>query len=1005
MEHQDWQILLIEDDEDDFLLTRSALSEANGRKIILEWAPSYEEGRQCLCTKTYHAVLVDYDLGAESGITLISEFTARGYPSPLILYTGRGSYEVDLQAMQAGATLYLTKSETTPLLLERSIRYAIERKQIEAELRSSNAQLAIELAQRKRAEQKASEAEEQYRMLFDNMTEGFAVHEVILDDCGKPCDYRFLHMNPAFERLTGISREAAIGKRLYEVLPDSDTFWVETYGKVGQTGESVHFERYAGNLNRWYDVHAFQTSPDHFAVLFSDITERKRVEEEYRASEERLSLAIEGAGMATWDADLLSGRTIWSKRHFELFGYPASPDGLAGMEMWRSLVHPDDWEYLIAEYEKARRDHGLFTATHRIIRANDGKHVWIREFGRFSYDREGKPVRFVGVLFDDTPLQEAVQFIDAGSLTSRQPELPPEKALRQTGIEVIGPVPWGTHFCQFYSSRQDLIETLVPYFRAGLEANEFCMWITSEPLHVKDAEAALKEAMTDFEVYQSRGQLEILDYTQWYTRSGCFDSDTVLQGWNDKLAAAIQKGFTGLRLTGNTFWLEESTWNDFKHYEEKINEVILGQPMLALCTYAVEKCGAHEILDVVANHEFALIKNEGRWEIIESAGHLKIEQALRESEERLRLAVWAAELGVFQWDIVHDKAIWENSRMYEIFGQAPQDGSVNKAGLYQGIIHPDDQPAVEAALEEGQQPGHLFHVTCRIWRRSDGELRWTEFSGRVERDEQGNARFLSGVVEDITERKQAETRLEERNLRLQSYAEQLRRSNQALDEFAYIASHDLQEPLRKILAFGDLLKSRSAHGLDQQGQDYIERMQKAAQRMNDMLEGLLAYARVSSKGKTFSNAELTQIAYEVLSDLEGRIVQTGGEVQIEPLPVIQADPLQMRQLLQNLIGNALKFHRTGTAPQVRVTWKQLSADKIAVIVADNGIGFDNENVTQLFKPFHRLQAKVEYEGSGLGLAICKKIAERHGGAIYAEGKPGEGARFTVEICTNLINPN
>jgi PAS domain S-box-containing protein len=432
-------------------------------------------------------------------------------------------------------------------------------------------------------------------------------------------------------------------------------------------------------------------------------------------------------------------------------------------------------------------------------------------------------------------------------------------------------VPWGTHFCQFYATSQDLVETLVPYFRDGLAANEFCMWITSAPLHTTEAMAALREAAPDLEGYLARGQIEILDYSQWYTRAGRFDADTVLQGWMDKLADARQRGFAGLRLTGNTFWLEQANWDDFTRYEEKVNAVISDQRMIALCTYCLEKCGVREIMDVVANHQFALIKTSGRWEIIESAEHGKIERALRESEERLRLAMWAAELGVFEWDVVTDRAVWENQRMYAIFGQAPQDGALGKAQFITQVIHPDDIAAFEAALAEGMKPGRLFHAICRIRRCNDGELRWIEFSGRFEWDTHGVPLHLSGVLADITERKRVEEAL-------LAYNQQLRSSNQALEDFAFIASHDLREPLRKIQLFGDRLQAIHGLGLGEEGQDYIERMQQAAWRMQGMLDGLLTYARITSQGQPFTPVDLQQVVGEVLSDLEARLVQTGGQV-------------------------------------------------------------------------------------------------------------------------------
>ncbi len=206
--------------------------------------------------------------------------------------------------------------------------------------------------------------------------------------------------------------------------------------------------------------------------------------------------------------------------------------------------------------------------------------------------------------------------------------------MRQTGIELVGAVPWGTHFCQFYQDGQDLVDILVPYFKAGLESNEFCIWVTSDPLGAEAAESALARGIADFNGRARRGQIEILDYSQWYTIGGRFDADRVLQGWVEKLETAKRQGCEGLRLSGNTFWLEDSDWQDFTQYEAAVDRVIQRYPMLALCTYSLSKCGATEILDVISNHAFALIKRSGTWLVIKSAERKRMEASLRESEAR-----------------------------------------------------------------------------------------------------------------------------------------------------------------------------------------------------------------------------------------------------------------------------------------------------------------------------------------------------------------------------------
>jgi signal transduction histidine kinase len=211
-----------------------------------------------------------------------------------------------------------------------------------------------------------------------------------------------------------------------------------------------------------------------------------------------------------------------------------------------------------------------------------------------------------------------------------------EEKLRKTGIDVISGAPWGTHICQFYQTKKDLIDILVPYFKAGLENNEFCIWITSEPLKVEDAKAALKKVVKNLDHFVKKGQIEILDYSEWYTKSGKFDANNVLQGWVEKEKQALKRGYDGLRVSGNTFWLGKRDWKNFADYEEKVNNLIGKYRMISICVYSLSKCGASEAIDVVSNHQFALIRRKGKWVIMESSERKRTEDQLRNSEKQLR---------------------------------------------------------------------------------------------------------------------------------------------------------------------------------------------------------------------------------------------------------------------------------------------------------------------------------------------------------------------------------
>ena len=250
--------------------------------------------------------------------------------------------------------------------------------------------------------------------------------------------------------------------------------------------------------------------------------------------------------------------------------------------------------------------------------------------------------------------------------------------------------------------------------------------------------------------------------------------------------------------------------------------------------------------------------------------------------------------------------------------------------------------------------------------------------------------------------------MEQSHEELKLYAKKLERSNKELQDFASVASHDLQEPLRKIQAFSDRLKSRCAAAIDDQGRQYLDRIQNAAGRMQTLINDLLTYARVATKAQPFVPTDLVSITREVVSDLEARIEQVNGRVELGDLPQVDADPLQLRQLMQNLIGNSLKYRRPDVPPVVSIYSNHLSGNAskapdactgpyCQIVVEDNGIGFDEVYSEKIFTIFQRLHGRTEYEGTGVGLAVCRKIVERHGGTITARSTPGTGSTFTVTL--------
>ena len=275
------------------------------------------------------------------------------------------------------------------------------------------------------------------------------------------------------------------------------------------------------------------------------------------------------------------------------------------------------------------------------------------------------------------------------------------------------------------------------------------------------------------------------------------------------------------------------------------------------------------------------------------------------------------------------------------------------------------------------------------------------------------------AIRDIRERRENEERLSEardhlearvieRTAELGEANLELERSNRELQDFAFVASHDLQEPLRKIQAFGDRLRTTQGDLLNDQGRDYLDRMHNAAGRMHTLINDLLAFSRVTTRAQPYEPTDLNRIVEDVLGDLETTIEQYAGTVRVGDLPTIEADALQMRQLFQNLITNALKFRKTEAPPEVVVNAESFredllagdeteSRDLVRITVADNGIGFDEKYLDRIFTPFQRLHGRNEYEGTGIGLAVCRKIVERHGGMLTATSTEGKGSTFIAVL--------
>jgi PAS domain S-box-containing protein len=362
------------------------------------------------------------------------------------------------------------------------------------------------------------------------------------------------------------------------------------------------------------------------------------------------------------------------------------------------------------------------------------------------------------------------------------------------------------------------------------------------------------------------------------------------------------------------------------------------------------------------------------------SARVRAEEAVRESEQSLRLALKAARMGTWTND-VHQGVVRWSPELEEIFGIRGGTFGGTEQDFF-NLIHPEDRERIAVDIRDAIERHGEYEIEFR-YRRANGTAGWMSGRGRPFFDRDGTLLRLAGVAMDITERKRLEMELTQRT-------EELLRSNRDLEQFAYVSSHDLQEPLRTVHAYVQLLERRYKNNLDRDADDFIGFIVSGVQRMEEQIQALLDYSRVGSPGRSVASVDADRALNAALSNLEIAIRECGAVITRDPLPVVEANYFELGQVFQNLIGNAIKF-RGDSAPHIHISAE--SQDGMWLFsVRDNGIGIDQQYGNQIFEIFKRLHG-AEHDGTGIGLAICKKAIETHGGRIWMESQLGKGSTF------------
>jgi C4-dicarboxylate-specific signal transduction histidine kinase len=605
-------------------------------------------------------------------------------------------------------------------------------------------------------------------------------------------------------------------------------------------------------------------------------------------------------------------------------------------------------------------------------------------------------------------------------------------AMRKTGVDVVGDVPWGTHFCLFYETKVDLLETLVSYCKAGLENQEFCLWVVAEPLSEEDARQALERTVPDLDRYLADQSIEIVTARDWYLQGGTLDLNRVIRGWNEKLARASDRGYAGVRVTGDTAWLEKKDWKDFCEYEESLNQAIAGQRLAVLCTYPLAACGAAEILDVVRTHQFAVTKRRGCWEVIETAGHKqakaeikrlneelelrvldrtsqltavnreltkevlqrqRAEEALRRSEGYLAEAQRLIRTGSWAWNVATRQSVYWSQENYRLFGFDPEGGIPSDEVLYQRI-HPEDRDRVgrETILGSLDEGAH-FDVDFRIV-LPGGAIKYVRTTGHPVRNISGDLLEYVGASIDVTERRRAD---EERE-RLRQVQADLAHINRVttMGELTASLAHEIKQPITAALTNA----KTCLRWLGRDEPRVAEAGEAASRLVNDVTRAADIISRISSlfkkdppQGEFVDVNELVREMIVLLRSEANRYsISIRTELAEDP-PRVMADRVQLQQVFMNLMLNGIDAMKE-TNGGGELTIKSEARDgQLLISVSDTGVGLPTEQADQVFRAFFT----TKDNGTGMGLPISRSIIESHGGRLWAIGNSGQGATFQFSL--------
>lgn len=780
-----------------------------------------------------------------------------------------------------------------------------------------------------------------------------------------------------------------------------------------------------------------------------DTTEKQTLIDKLQRSEKLYKQAQSLAHVGNWSWDIKTNTIEWSDELYRIYGLEPQSKTLS-YEEYLSLIHPGDKEKVLKQVQHAMQTHASWEFTHKLVRKNGEERI-VYATGEVLTDEKGEPLMMFGTTQDVTDRQTLIDrlqeseklFKQAQSLAhigSWTMDIKTKKFTWSDEMYNIYELEKGTSFD--FEKWVDHIwpeekEAVVNYYEECVKDKK--MYDKIHKIRLQNGKIKVIQRKGEFILDENGDPVKMAGTTQDITEEyrvqqelkenqtfirkiadatpSIIASYNVNTGKNVFISEGLEKllGYDTKDVTERGF----AFFMDIIHPEDAIT---VAQENMAVLQEAIEDA---EKNDFVAEFTYRMRHKDGTYRWFHTYGTIfdrnregKVEhvlnislditdqieasQKIKEQEHFIEQIADASPTILYLFDVEKQSMVYINREVFFVLGYSPDEVLDWNSAITEKIYHPEDYHLLPGRKQSGknfQQADSMMQYECRM-KNKEGELRWLLVREIVfKTDDKGNIIQILGAALDINRRKEMEKTILQNTLLLEQ-------SNASLEEFAYVASHDLKEPLRKISTFGDRLVATQLNQLSEEGKLYLQKIVDASQRMQTMISDLLSISMISNN-TAFEKHSLQKILEETLQTLEYKIEQQNAIITSAALPEANIIPSQFRQLFQNLLSNSLKFVIPEVQPHISIRYSLLNDNEVPLYqlaqagqyhkieIADNGIGFENEYAGKIFAIFQRLHGRSEYEGSGIGLAICKKIVEHHGGVIYANGIPGEGAIFTL----------